>query len=134
MHSQPAWRTLLVAILFIMIADEVAAQTEATVTAENEWFYDSPDGKRLARLSSGATVTAGRIEGDWQEVTLEGWIFTPSVEITARSGFDLRVSWHLISLSVGVVSVQYIRIANSGSATARSPRCSWTAHTASACF
>ncbi len=92
MHSQPAWRTLLGAILVVTIADGLAAQVEATVTAEHEWFYDSPNGKRLARLLPGATLTAGRIDGDWQEVTLEGWIFTPSVEITARSGFDLRVS------------------------------------------
>ena len=63
MHSQPAWRTLLGAICLIAIADGLAAQIEATVTAENEWFYDSPNGKRLARLLPGAAVTAGQIDG-----------------------------------------------------------------------
>ncbi len=59
---------------------------------EGEWFYQQPDGKRLARLPRGVVVTGGDARGDWLQVTLEGWIFGGSVGPTARAGFDFEVT------------------------------------------
>src|SRR5437762_13957076 len=34
----------------------------------------------------------GEVQGDWQGVMLEGWIFTTSVGPTPRAGYDLTVT------------------------------------------
>jgi len=62
------------------------------VKNDGEWFYQTPDGKRLARLSRGAVVIGGEARGDWQQVTIDGWIFGGSVGPTAREGYDLSVT------------------------------------------
>jgi hypothetical protein len=62
------------------------------VTVAEEWFYQLPGGKRLAHVLQGAELAGGEARGDWQAVTLDGWIFLPSVGPTARAGFDLAVT------------------------------------------
>jgi hypothetical protein len=70
----------------------VAAQGRVRVTKESEWLYQQPEGKRLAQIASGAELAGGEARGDWQAVTLDGWIFAPSVGATARAGADLAIT------------------------------------------
>jgi hypothetical protein len=46
----------------------------------------------LGSLPDGATVSTGKTQGTWTEVTLSGWIFGGSVSPTSRDGFDLMVT------------------------------------------
>jgi hypothetical protein len=46
----------------------------------------------LVSLPAGAPVETGEIKGNWNEATVEGWIFTRSTERTRRDGFDLVVT------------------------------------------
>ncbi len=63
------------------------------VTADNAWFYQDVAGRRIARLARGVMLTAGgATRNDWIQVTLEGWIFGPSVGPSDRPDFDLLVT------------------------------------------
>jgi len=64
------------------LAGPLAAQGEESLSAPAE----------LVTLPEGAPVEAGEGRGDWREVTVEGWIYTPSTTPTQRDGFDLMVS------------------------------------------
>src|SRR2546428_13935981 len=59
-------------------------------TGDGQWFRKQEGGKRLVRLPPATELLGGESQGDWQAVTLEGWIFLPSVGATARAGFDLE--------------------------------------------
>ena len=62
------------------------------MTRDAEWLYQQPEGKRLAQITGGAELAGGEAQGEWQSVTLDGWIFAPSVGATARAGADLAVT------------------------------------------
>src|SRR2546422_9082595 len=66
-----------------------SAQARYRVTTDGAWFYQEAGGKRLARLARGAVLVGGDAQGDWQGVTVEGWIFATSVGPTPRAGYDL---------------------------------------------
>ncbi len=55
-------------------------------------LHRAPDGTPLVSLPAGAPVEAGKADGDWRQVTVEGWIYRPSTSPTKRDGFDLVVS------------------------------------------
>lgn len=76
----------------LCLTHPLVAQARFRVTADGEWFYQEPGGKRLARLARGAMLAADQAQGDWQGVTMEGWIFATSVGPTPRAGFDLAVT------------------------------------------
>src|SRR5216117_968149 len=90
MQSSRALRALPV-VLWLAPTPPLIAQARYRVTTDGAWFYQEAGGKRLARLACGAVVSGGDQQGDWQGVTLEGWIFTTSVGPTARAGYDLAV-------------------------------------------
>jgi hypothetical protein len=95
MQSSQALRAVPVVAslaLTLAFARPLGAQARYRVSAEAEWFYQQPGGKRLARVLQGAELAGGETRGDWQAVTLDGWIFLPSVGPTARAGFDLAVT------------------------------------------
>ena len=89
MQSIHALRALPVALL---IAAPLASQARYRVTADNEWFYQAADGRRLAQIARGAEVQGGAIQGDWITVTLDGWIFATSVGPSPKPEFDLAVT------------------------------------------
>ncbi|HXI33347.1 MAG TPA: hypothetical protein VNH63_04640 [Gemmatimonadales bacterium] len=89
MQSIHALRALPVALL---IAAPLASQARYRVTADNEWFYQAADGRRLAQIARGAAVQGGAIQGDWITVTLDGWIFASSVGPSPKPEFDLAVT------------------------------------------
>ena len=89
MQSIHALRALPVALL---IAAPLASQARYRVTADNEWFYQAADGRRLAQIARGAEVQGGAIQGDWITITLDGWIFATSVGPSPKPEFDLAVT------------------------------------------
>ncbi|HVH68814.1 MAG TPA: hypothetical protein VM716_13175 [Gemmatimonadales bacterium] len=91
MQSSRGFRALPV-VLWLALPLPLAAQARYRVTTDGAWFYQEAGGKRLARLARGAVLMGGDTQGDWQGVTLEGWIFATSVVPTTRSGYDLIVT------------------------------------------
>src|SRR5256885_873452 len=91
MQSSRALRALPV-VLWLVPSLSLAAQARYRVTTDGAWFYQEPEGKRLARLARGTIVVGGESQDAWQGVTLEGWIFATSVGSTPRAGYDLAVS------------------------------------------
>lgn len=89
----PALRTAGVVLLAVCAgAASVAAQTRARVTAdENFRLAPRGDATILGRVTAGAEVRAGGSQGDWREVTLEGWIWSRSVR-PSSGDFDLVVA------------------------------------------
>jgi hypothetical protein len=78
----------------LCLATPLAAQgaVRYRVTNDGEWFRLEADGRRLARLARGAVVTGGPTNGDWIQVTLDGYIFATSVAPSPRPDFDLVVT------------------------------------------
>jgi len=75
----------------ILLAGPLAAQEERRLEAPADLHRD-PAGTPLVSLPAGAAVEAGKADGDWREVTVEGWIYRPSTSPTKREGFDLVVT------------------------------------------
>src|SRR2546423_1002541 len=78
MQSSRALRALPV-VLWLVPSLSLAAQARYRVTTDGAWFYQEPEGKRLARLARGTIVVGGESQDAWQGVTLEGWIFATPV-------------------------------------------------------
>lgn len=89
MQSTDALRLLPVVVL---LAAPLAAQTQVRVSTSGAWFYQAAAGRRLAQVESGATLEQGAVQGDWAQVTLDGWIFGASVGSTTQGGHDLGVT------------------------------------------
>jgi len=75
----------------MLLAGPLAAQEERRLEAPADLHRD-PAGTPLVSLPAGAAVEAGKADGDWREVTVEGWIYRPSTSPTRRDGFDLVVT------------------------------------------
>ena len=78
-------------LAFCLFAAPLAAQGEESLSAPAQ-LHREPQGTPLVTLPAGAPVDAGEGRGDWREVTVEGWIYTPSTAPTRRDGFDLVVA------------------------------------------
>ncbi len=74
-----------------VLATPLVAQEERRLDSAAQLHRD-PDGTPLVSLPAGAPVETGKADGDWREVTVEGWIFQPSTSRTKRDGFDLVVT------------------------------------------
>jgi hypothetical protein len=75
----------------MLLAGPLAAQQERRLEAPANLHRD-PAGTPLVSLPAGAAVDAGKADGDWRKVTVEGWIYQPSTSPTKRDGFDLVVT------------------------------------------
>jgi hypothetical protein len=82
----PAW-----IIPLLLITTPLLAQEEKPLAAPTD-LQREPDGTPLVSLPAGARVEPGRAEGDWHQVTVEGWISTSSTAPTKRDGYDLVVT------------------------------------------
>jgi SH3-like domain-containing protein len=89
MQSIQALRLLPVVACIVV---PLSAQAGARVTTQGEWFYQTAAGRRLAQLEVGSVVQTGAVQGDWTNVTLDGWIIKTSLGPTAIPGFDVAVS------------------------------------------
>jgi hypothetical protein len=78
-------------VALLLLAGPALAQQERRLQAPTDLHRD-PDGTPLVSLPAGAPVEAGKADGDWRQVTVEGWIYQPSTSPTRRDGFDLVVT------------------------------------------
>jgi hypothetical protein len=78
-------------VALLLLAGPAWGQEERRLQAPTDLHRD-PDGAPLVSLPAGAEVEAGKADGDWRQVTVEGWIYRPSTSPTKRDGFDLIVS------------------------------------------
>jgi hypothetical protein len=78
-------------VALLLLAGPAWAQEERQLQAPADLHRD-PDGTPLVSLPAGAEVEAGKADGDWRQVTVEGWIYRPSTSPTKRDGFDLVVT------------------------------------------
>jgi len=63
-----------------------------TRVAENFRRTASSSDVVLARVTEGTELQGGRTDGDWIEVTLDGWVWSGSLQRQLQDGHDLRVS------------------------------------------
>ena len=89
--SRPLLTTFLL-LAGLLVPPGLAAQSVATVSADQENLRLEPQGTRLASVMQGTEMTVLEEQGQWRRVRLEGWIWAPSVRSTNRNGFDLEVS------------------------------------------
>jgi len=82
----PAYLLLLAAV-----AAPLSAQQRLRA-AESAGLRKTPTRGEVATLLKGAEVVAGRTDGDWREVTVEGWVYTASTATTNRDGFDVAIT------------------------------------------
>jgi hypothetical protein len=78
-------------VALLLLAGPAWAQEERRLQASTDLHRD-PDGTPLVSLPAGTPVEAGKADGDWRKVTVEGWIYRPSTSPTKRDGFDLVVT------------------------------------------
>lgn len=84
--------TSLLILIGFLVPSTLAAQSVATVSADQENLRQDPQGTRLASVMQGTEMTVLEGQGQWRRVRLEGWIWAPSVGSTNRNGYDLEVS------------------------------------------
>lgn len=82
-------RSLFLAVL--LLHPTVVLAQVARVGTNEENFRAAPGGAVLATVLAGAELRLGRTQGQWREATLEGWIWSASVEAQTRDGHDLVV-------------------------------------------
>ena len=71
-----------------LCSGRASAQERARTSAESPLTKD-PGDQPLGTLAKGVDVTLGQRQGEWVNITLDGWIFTSSVARADREGFDL---------------------------------------------
>jgi hypothetical protein len=71
-------------------SDPAAADDLEVVRTEN--LRATPNGERIGQLEPGTRLRALSIRGDWREVEVEGWVWTRSLQVVDRNGYDLVVS------------------------------------------
>lgn len=71
-----------------MFAPAVAAQQRHVAATT---VHRTPGGVTLARIPAPGDYPTGPTSGDWTRLTLDGWIFAPSVRAEKRDGFDVVV-------------------------------------------
>ena len=87
----PACAALLLEAMAGVSVLEAQARYRTTVS-ENFRRAASSSDVVLARVTEGTQLLGGRTEGDWIEVTLEGWVWSASLQAQMQDGHDLRVT------------------------------------------
>ncbi len=81
--------------MLVGVAPGVLCAQSVRLTVPEENFRKEPrvsSGNRLATVLEGTMLDVEGRQGRWHQVTLEGWIWKPSVSADQRDGFDLVVS------------------------------------------
>jgi len=68
------------------------AQQTATVQRADEPFMGEIGGPRLGQLTQGAAFRAGSARGNNTQLTLEGWVFKPSLRAVSQAGHTLAIA------------------------------------------
>lgn len=87
-RGRPGTWLLLAGILLPIFG--VSAQTAVVQTEEN--FRAEPNGTILGQLAPGTRLAIEGGEGGWLQVTMEGFIWTRSMQIRQEDGFDLAIT------------------------------------------
>jgi hypothetical protein len=82
---------VLALVPLALLPDSASAQLTVETRVE-ENFRREPQGQVLGRLGGGTSLLHVSSQGSWTEVTLEGWVWTASLQTTDREGFELVVS------------------------------------------
>lgn len=92
-QSSPALRWLPVALLALQVplAAPLQGQEQARTVAEAP-LTKLPGDQTLGTIAKGAQVVVGQRQGDYAEVTVEGWIYSSSLNSVSRDGYDLVVA------------------------------------------
>jgi hypothetical protein len=85
-------RRTLVLLLWILAIPAIASGQTTRALDADEKFHAAPDGVVLGTIAAGTNVKSGAQRDAWREVTIEGWIWAPSVRADNRPGFGLVVS------------------------------------------
>lgn len=90
-HRLPACLALLLACVFLVPVPDLEAQAATRLRADTP-LHAEAGGLQLGTLRTGTAVTPGRTSGTWREVTVQGWIWNPSIGPSSRQGFDVAVT------------------------------------------
>ena len=71
-------------------APQASAQEAVVLTDEN--FRAEPNGTILGRLEQGTRLTIVEQDGSWARATLEGFVWTASMQLRDEDGFDLIIT------------------------------------------
>jgi hypothetical protein len=75
---------------FFPTSEPLLAQATVHVSLE-ENFRREPQGQVLGRVNPGTPLRRVGVQGSWTQASLEGWIWTASLQTTEREGMDLVV-------------------------------------------
>lgn len=98
-----------IALSVLFLPSDSVAQA-VRVSADSEVFRKDANGRQLAEVLRGTRLAFVRAEGDWAEVTLEGWVRTSSLSPTTREGFNRVITR---------VGGENLRVGPDGDVTAR---------------
>ena len=80
-------------LAMLLLINVAPLSGQATVRADvEENFRREPQGQVLARVNAGTELLRVGVSGSWTEASLEGWVWTASLQTTDREGMDLTVS------------------------------------------
>ena len=79
-------------LLAVVMAPQVVAGQSRAVVVTEENLRAEPQGTVIGRIPAGSTLRVLQLQGRWVQVEVQGWIWTPSLQVTDRPGFDLAVS------------------------------------------
>lgn len=84
--------SLLLAVPLVVPFHVPALEAQEAVVRVEENLRAEPNGTVLGRLEPGTRVVVEGGEGNWTRVTLEGYVWTASLQVLREGGFDLVVS------------------------------------------
>jgi hypothetical protein len=92
-QSSPGFGRLpaCVTLLWLLLTFPLFGQHRTEISS-NTRLRKEPDGIALVSLPAGTSVETKSARGAWQEVVIEGWIFSQSTAPTQRDGYDLVVT------------------------------------------
>ena len=79
-----------ITLLALLFTPPLFAQDQSEISTDTR-LRKEPEGVPLVSLPAGTEVETRGARGDWNEVVVEGWIFSSSTAPTQRDGFDLVV-------------------------------------------
>ena len=77
-------------LLLLVLPSAVVGQSAEATRREN--LRAAPNGDPIAVVEAGTPLEVVGSRESWLEVTLEGWVWMQSLQVTERGGFDLVVA------------------------------------------
>ncbi|MEX0980113.1 MAG: hypothetical protein WDZ89_03405 [Gemmatimonadota bacterium] len=84
--SRDALQRLLSAFLLFVTVLPAALQAQTATARVEENFRAEPNGVLLGQVLPGTELRSPRVEGQWMSVTLEGWMWTQSLQARPEGG------------------------------------------------